>query len=201
VAQHQNKEASNTMIIFTDTNDKVIKALADEFADMDVVCQVGSIADVKGAPIVATAGNSFGIMDGGVDLAVRDWIGTDVETKVQETINEYHGGLLVVGSAITVHTNKLSCPYLIYAPTMITPGSIKGTPNVYLAFTAILAAHKQIGSLLVLACPGLGTLTGKVPVATAAKQMRLAYDHFRALPETNSWESVTTRMNELKAIL
>jgi hypothetical protein len=64
---------------------------------------------------------------------------------------------------------------------MRIPADISATVNVYLAFRAALIAMRShnmhtktpIGTLLV---PGLGTGIGGVAPATAARQMRLAYD-------------------------
>jgi O-acetyl-ADP-ribose deacetylase (regulator of RNase III) len=187
-------------LIFTDTNDAVIKALADAFAETDCIAQACTIAEAKGPAVLATAGNSYGIMDGGVDLAVRDLLGTDVEARVQKIIKDEYAGLCPVGSALTVDLAKLPFPVLIYAPTMIVPMSIKKTGNAYLAMYAILAEYTRVGQTMPIICPGLGTLTGKLTGAEAAAQMKLAYDHFHT-PYDLTWPTVSERFKALKALL
>jgi O-acetyl-ADP-ribose deacetylase (regulator of RNase III) len=46
----------------------------------------------KSADAIVSPANSFGIMDGGLDLAIRNGLGFAIEQKVQEVIVEkYHG--------------------------------------------------------------------------------------------------------------
>src|SRR5580700_635630 len=56
------------------------------------------------ADAIVSPANSFGIMDGGLDLAIRDQLGFSIERKVQELIVEKHYGELPVGCAEIVET-------------------------------------------------------------------------------------------------
>jgi O-acetyl-ADP-ribose deacetylase (regulator of RNase III) len=49
----------------------------------------------------------------------------------------------------------------------------------------------------VLACPGLGTATGRVPYAEAARQMSLAYRHFLEPPTAIDWRLAGMRQAEI----
>lgn len=125
--------------------------------------------------------NSFGIMDGGLDLAIRDELGFEVERKLQDVIVEKHHGELPVGSAEIVETKHRHWRYLVAAPTMRVPEPIQFTINAYLAFRAILVAvenfNKALGKAEIdsLVCCGLGTGVGQVSPNKCAMHMRAAY--------------------------
>lgn len=151
------------------------------FADVPQVhVTCGNILEQRADAIVSPA-NSFGYMDGGIDVALVGRFGTSLETALRARINEKHFGELPVGQAILLPTTDADIPFLIAAPTMRVPGDISGTVNVYLAFRAALIAalawndgsDTAIRTLLV---PGMGTGIGQVPPQRAARQMRFAYD-------------------------
>lgn len=133
------------------------------------------------ADAIVSPANSFGFMDGGIDLAYSYFFGWELEQRLKKILAEKYYGELPVGQAAIVATNHKSIPFLISAPTMRVPASIQNTINVYLAFRAALIAaiehnksnEHKINSVLV---PGLGTGIGQVTSAQAAKQMRCAYD-------------------------
>ncbi|WNJ19477.1 macro domain-containing protein [Pontibacter sp. G13] len=149
-----------------------------------VEVHTGSIFDHPSDALISPA-NSFGFMNGGIDFAISKNLGWHVEKRVQQRIrNEFYGELLI-GQALIVPTDHADFPYLISAPTMRTPMTIRNTPNVYLAMKSILvlAMHgrfedgtpvrDQVSSL---AIPGLGTGVGQVPPLVCARQMRIAYE-------------------------
>lgn len=49
------------------------------------------------AGAIALPGNSFGIMDGGLDLVARNKYGMELQTKIQQQIYFHHNGELLVG--------------------------------------------------------------------------------------------------------
>jgi O-acetyl-ADP-ribose deacetylase (regulator of RNase III) len=140
----------------------------------------GDILDGSSGAIVSPA-NSFGYMDGGVDLAYRNLFGLQIQRRVQAAIQTDHLGELPVGQAIVVATEHPQLPFLVVAPTMRVPDRIADTVNVYLAFRAALMAvirqnnssKDQIQSLHV---PALGTGVGGMPIDRAARQMHAAYE-------------------------
>jgi O-acetyl-ADP-ribose deacetylase (regulator of RNase III) len=170
-----------TTVHLRDINTEVVCAWESAFADVpEVTISCGDIFEHTADAIVSPA-NSFGYMDGGIDLAYSKYFGSDLAANLRSLLAERHYGELPVGQAVLVATGHKSIPFLISAPTMRVPSSISRTVNVYLAFRAALIAltsynqHAEtpIGSLLV---PGLGTGVGEVPAERAARQMRLAYD-------------------------
>ncbi len=125
------------------------------------------------------------IMDGGLDLAIRDTLGFPIQQAAQRVILERHHGELPVGLAEVVETGDGRWPFLIIAPTMRIPESVAQTVNAYLAFRATLLAvqaHNAAGRPLIrsLLCPGLATGIGCMEPRRCAAQMRIALTHVQA---------------------
>lgn len=137
---------------------------------------------------MVSAANSFGIMDGGVDLAITNFFGTSLMRRVQKYILDDYLGEQPVGTSIVVETDNKKHPFLAHTPTMRVPLNIQHTDNVYLAMRAMLLAvrkHNQIAEkkINIVACPGLGTGYGRMPFTEAARQMALAYKTYLNPPE------------------
>lgn len=140
----------------------------------------GDILQQSGDAIVSPA-NSFGYMDGGLDLKYSQHFGWDLEAKVRNVLEREHYGEIPVGNAIVVETLLEDIPFLISAPTMRVPMDVSQTVNAYLAFKAVLTecmrhnqnSNQKINTVL---CPGLGTGEGRMDAETCACQMRRAYD-------------------------
>ena len=99
----------------------------------------------QSADAIVSPANSFGIMDGGLDLAIRNELGFQIETDIQEVIlNKYHGEM-PIGSAEIINTNHDNWSYMIAAPTMRIPENVSFTLNAYIAFRAILIAMRRFG--------------------------------------------------------
>ncbi len=154
--------------------------------EVQVVC--GRFEDLPSFDCVVTAGNSFGLMDAGMDLAVVRFFGRHVMERIQKQILEDFLGEQPVGTCIIVSTDQAAHPFVAHAPTMRVPMNIQSTDHVYLALWAALTAvhrhnrstNRKIDSL---ACPGLGTGTGGVDPMEASLQLRLAYEHFKRPPQ------------------
>jgi O-acetyl-ADP-ribose deacetylase (regulator of RNase III) len=150
----------------------------------------------KSADAIVSPANSFGIMDGGLDLAIRNELGLVIQQKVQEVIVQKYHGELPVGCAEIVETNDTRWKYLIAAPTMGIPEPIRFTINPYLAFRAILVAienfNRTRGAAVINSCicPGLGTGVGGVSAATCARQMRAAYQTMKSVARIPSYDAI-----------
>lgn len=132
------------------------------------------------ADAMVSPANSFGIMDGGLDLAIRDTLGFEVQRAAQRVILEKHHGELPVGQAEVVETSHPTWPRLVVAPTMRVPENVARTTNAYLAFRAALLAVARFNAasstkITSLVCPGLGTGIGAMDPERCATQMLLAY--------------------------
>jgi O-acetyl-ADP-ribose deacetylase (regulator of RNase III) len=148
----------------------------------------GSILQLSCDAVVSPA-NSFGVMDGGVDMLYSQHFGWHVQERLQNLIRSKHHGELLVGAAEIVETNNLQIPYLIAAPTMRVPMILGNSINPYLAARAALLLIKhgtfaggglmgEVVSNFVnsVAFPGLGTGVGRVGPNTCARQVRAAIE-------------------------
>jgi O-acetyl-ADP-ribose deacetylase (regulator of RNase III) len=141
----------------------------------------------KRADAILSPANSFGFMDGGIDLAYSHFFGWELQERLQDTLRRDHAGELPVGGAVVVPTHHTEIPFLISAPTMRVPGNIADTVNVYLAFRAALLAVNASSGLRSLLSPALGIGVGCMPIERAARQMYAAYSEV-ILGETQ-WRS------------
>jgi O-acetyl-ADP-ribose deacetylase (regulator of RNase III) len=130
------------------------------------------------AAAMVSPANSFGIMDGGLDLAIRDALGFQVQRRVQRMIVERHHGELPIGAAELVETGDARWPHLVVAPTMRVPENVAQTLNAYLAFRAtLLACRRHAAPIDSLVCCGLATGIGGMDLQRCAVQMRMALRH------------------------
>ena len=175
--------------IFKDHTDRVKVSLGDIFKEAPAVDAIVSPA------------NSFGFMDGGIDMVYTILFGWQMQKRLQKVIREEYDGENLVGNAIIIpaydkereelenikkvnYNGGQPIKYLISAPTMRIPEDVSNTSNSFLAFrAAILSVQKHnrnpdnppIRSVL---CPGLGTAIGTMPVDRCAFQMLQAYEMY-----------------------
>ncbi len=171
-----------------------------------------SLFEVDVDAIVSPA-NSFGFMDGGIDLQISEFFDWEIEKRVKAAIEHKHFGELLVGQAELIHTGHAVYPYLITAPTMRMPEVLPAdTINPYLATRAVLqllvygrtlidgeelAVNRIIKSI---AIPGMGTGIGGVAYERCARQMALAIRDVLVEPAgmPPSWDDATDRYLELQ---
>lgn len=106
--------------------------------EVEIVC--GRFEDLPRFDCVITAGNSFGLMDAGMDLAVVKFFGPHVVERIQQRILKDYLGEQPVGTCLIVPAGHPQHPCVAHAPTMRVPMNIQGTDHVYLAFWAALTA-------------------------------------------------------------
>jgi O-acetyl-ADP-ribose deacetylase (regulator of RNase III) len=170
-------------IILIDINANMVKAwqtyaLPEAAAFVEICC--GSILDLEIQSIVSPA-NSFGFMDGGIDLLYSQRFGWKVQEKLQAAIRLRHMGELLVGESMVVPTDDDKIPFVVSAPTMRVPMILGDrTVNSYLATKAALARNAPYDGDI--AIPGMGTGCGFVPFACAAAQMWQAIKEVRLGP-------------------
>ena len=176
-------------IILTSVEEPLVESWKRFCGDLDfVTVHRGSIFDVACDAVVSPA-NSFGFMDGGIDLLYSQYFGWHVQDRLQDAIREQHQGELVVGAAEIVETDNTDLPFLIAAPTMRVPMILRDSFNPYLAARAalLLAAQgifnggtytgeKVADYVETIAFPGLGTGVGRIGPNTCARQVRAAID-------------------------
>ena len=150
----------------------------------------------QSADAIVSPANSFGIMDGGLDLAIRNKLGFQVETDIQEVIlNKYHGEM-PIGNAEIINTNHNKWSYMIAVPTMRIPENVAFTLNAYIAFRTILIAINSFNEskpkrpIKSLVCSGLATGIGSMEVTKCAAQMRAAYKLIKEPSRISSFEEI-----------
>lgn len=183
-------------IYLIDRSRPLVDAWTHSFADMDEVIAIEGDFFQQPADAMISPANSFGIMDGGLDLAIRNTLGFEVQHRVQTAILEQWHGELPVGAAVVVPTDHPKWPWLIAAPTMRIPESVGRTLNAYLAFRAALLAIKQFNArsrspeIQSLVCPGLGTGIGGMAAQRCALQMRMAYKQLNGPARVPSYDMI-----------
>ncbi len=173
-------------LVLVDLDPALTAAWSAAFADWagEVEVRTASVMSALAQiDAVVSPGNSYGDLNGGVDLAIARAL-PQVQRRVWQQIAEQHSGYLPVGAAEIVPTGDRDCRWLIYAPTMRVPMPLTGGLDVavhdafWAALTAIARHNRQAApedQISSLACPGFGTGYGKVPPARAAALMGAAY--------------------------
>lgn len=191
-------------LILVDPVPALCHAWAQEFRPYsDVQIVNGGFEELPDYDCLVSPANSFGIMDGGVDAAITAFFGTQLMRRVQARIVEEYLGEQPVGTSMIVETGHPRHPFLAHTPTMRVPMPIAGTDHVYLAMWSMLLAvrrHNLAGGKLIrrVACPGLGTATGRMPYPEAARQMALAYRNFLNPPKGIDWQHANRRQGEIR---
>jgi O-acetyl-ADP-ribose deacetylase (regulator of RNase III) len=179
----------------------VFQKAFDDLPNSDVV--VDEFQNLPEFDCMATAANSFGLMDGGVDFAVSTFFGRGLMKRVQQHILEEYLGEQPVGTSFIVETGHPKHPYVAHTPTMRVPMAIQMTDYVYLAmWTTLLAVRKHNlrsqGSIRTLACAIFGTECGQVPYYEAARQMAAAYQNFLYPPKRITWDHAGKRQEQVR---
>ncbi|MBW3624974.1 MAG: macro domain-containing protein [Armatimonadetes bacterium] len=199
-------------ILLSAVEDSLVDAWQRFCGELDfVTVHHGSILDLTCDAVVSPA-NSFGFMDGGVDLLYSRYFGWHVQGRLQQLIREKHQGELLVGAAEIVETDNPKIPYLISAPTMRVPMILRDSVHPYLAARAalLLIQHAVFSSgaregmrvkevVRSVAFPGLGTGVGQVSPNTCARQVRAAIDQvlLEKDPFPSTWAEAQARHQSL----
>ena len=191
-------------LILTDLNPSLCKVWQKEFAGLpNVTIQQGYFEDIPQFDCMVSAANSFGLMDGGVDMAISQFFGWGLQSRVQKRIIEEWYGEQPVGTSMIVKTDHPKHPFLAHTPTMRVPMMISRTDNVYQAMWAMLCAvatHNKTAEQKIntVVCPGLGTGIGRVPVTSGGRQMAQAYKNFLNPPSRITWSYAEDRQQKIR---
>jgi O-acetyl-ADP-ribose deacetylase (regulator of RNase III) len=171
---------SNIEFIIVALNQDVVDAFKNEFDELpNFTIKRSNILQIKSADCIVSPGNSYGLMDGGVDGDINyalDFIDSKV---IRPYIQQVYHGEQPVGTCDIFQTNQTSFKYLAHTPTMRVPQSVVQTNNAYIAMRALLieilkhnTIRKDIQTVLMTGfCCGHGQYDAK----RSAKEMRLAY--------------------------
>jgi O-acetyl-ADP-ribose deacetylase (regulator of RNase III) len=175
----------NPHIYLVDLSREMVEAWQEFCGTMpDVTIIHGSILDDTNWDAFVSPANSFGFMNGGVDLAYSEHYGWDIQRRLQEIIKRDYFGELPVGNCIWLGTGDKKVPYMFSAPTMRVPIRLeKETVNPYLATRAVMLCYQRMlvdrGKIKSIAFPGMGTGIGGVDPRLCAKQMKIAIERVR----------------------
>lgn len=144
------------------------------------------------ADCIVSPANSFGLMDGGVDLEINESLNYIDESLVRPQIKLQFFGEQPIGSCLLLKTHCSNYHYLAHTPTMRIPEDVSGTDIPYSAFRTLLITllnhnkklknnksndktnDRVIETILITPfCTG----AGKIDPLTSARLMRLAYDN------------------------
>lgn len=171
------------------------KYLKAYFNDEDVILINESFENfIKNTKVqcVVSPANSFGIMDGGYDLALTKWYGNQLQMRVQKYIIAHYYGEQPIASSFIIGAGKDN-QYLIHTPTMRMPEKIVDTRVIYQAMrtTLMVAKQNKMESILI---PMFGGLTGCVRPQVVAEMMYLGYCQIMRPTKEIGWNII----NELK---
>jgi len=159
------------------------------FSDVEVVYDNIEYYDISNIDCLVSPANSYGIMNGGYDLALTRMFGNNLQLKVQNYIIDNLYGEQPVGSSIIVDIPN-TYKKLIHTPTMRIPSPIVDSEIVYTSMrsTLICALNNNIKSIII---PAFGGDTGMLPLNIIAKEMFKAYIQiFKTNIKVHSWNDV-----------
>lgn len=134
---------------------------------------------------IVSPGNSYGLMDGGYDLAITRYFGDQLQQRVQRHIIDHYYGKQPVGTSFIIDAGR-NGQKLIHTPTMRTPYFIREPLVIYqcMRTTLICAMENNVESILI---PFFGGGCGQVHPECVAVMMRKAYDQLQDLPKKLDW--------------
>ena len=176
-------------IYLLDRNFAICECWRDCFKDcedVEVVCDDFAIfMNSHDVECVVSPANSYGLMDGGYDLAISKYFGWDLEKKVQQYIIDNLYGEQPVGTSIMVDINEKQ--KLIHTPTMRIPSEIKDPTVIYNCMRTCLMLAKQ-NNIKSIVIPAFGGECGNVNYSVIARMMSRAYEQILNPPKELDWE-------------
>ena len=168
-------EEMRIYIITTNHLEQIMfRAIFEKYSNVEVVLNDFKTFMIKNPHVecIVSPANSYGIMNGGYDYAISDYLGWDFQEKVQQYIKDNYFGEQLVGTSFIIDAPKGK--KLIHTPTMKLPEKIIDSRVVYNAMraTLICALENNITSIVI---PLFGAGTGGVPINTVCEHMLNAY--------------------------
>lgn len=180
-------------IILIDTNKEMCDAWEKYFkgfADVAIVNEdISEYENLHSIECITSPANSYGLMDGGYDLALTMIYGKSLQNAVQNYIAKHYYGEQMVASSFIINIPS-SKQRLIHTPTMRIPSPIVDSDIVYNAMrsTLICALDNNVESILI---PAFGGSTGMVSFDIVARLMVKAYKQiFCNNIKIKSWDDV-----------
>lgn len=170
---------------------KFLELYFDSAPEVEIVCDdFQHFMKTRQVQCVVSPANTFGLMDGGYDLAITEWFGDQLQERVQQYIIHHFYGEQPVGTSFLIDAGK-DGQSLIHTPTMRTPQRILDARVIYqcMRTTLMCAAEHNIESIVI---PMFGGSTGGVRPQLVADMMWRAYRQLKNPPERIDWNYVET---------
>jgi O-acetyl-ADP-ribose deacetylase (regulator of RNase III) len=186
-------------IYLLDRNSKVCywwKFFFKDCQDVEVVCEDFAIfMDSHKVEAIVSPANSYGLMDGGYDLAISEYFGDGLAKKVQKYIVDNLYGEQPVGTSIIVDIDNKQ--KLIHTPSMRVPSPIKDPLVVYNCMRTCLmtALDNNIESIVI---PAFGGDCGDMNYSVIAEMMYNAYMQVFNPPKEINWDYALNWRPEMK---
>lgn len=135
-----------------------------------VIITKGDITSL-GCDAIVNPANSYGVMGGGVALAIKKAGGDQIEKEATAQAP------ISVGRAVSTTAGELHAGFVIHAPTMHNPAERIPAENVEKATYAALSLGNRAGAKSI-AFPGMGTGVGGVSKGEAVESMLRAIKLF-----------------------
>jgi O-acetyl-ADP-ribose deacetylase (regulator of RNase III) len=173
--------------LFFDKHSAFPEAIEKLFKDPNVKaasCDVRSIE--RSGTIFVSPGNSFGVMNGGIDEIYSTYIFPHSQSQARSlienlpTVNEYGKPYLPIGQAVLLPPYNGS--QLLLAPTMYIPENVSNTQNAYIAMKAIIDLVNQTNGYKYVAIPALCCGHGCMTPEESASQIYKAYKARQNVP-------------------
>lgn len=166
----------------------IIKEYFEDDSIIFVQDEFAHFMQTNSVDCVVSPGNSFGIMDGGYDMAITAWFGEQLQNRVQQYILDDFYGEQPVGTSFIIKAND-NGQSLIHTPSMRIPQKIKDETVIYQCMRSTLICAKQ-NNVKSIVIPLFGGGCGKVAPNVIAKMMNLAYIQINNPPQKLDWEYV-----------
>lgn len=166
-------------IILCDNNKNIVYEWKRVFSNHESVkCILGDYCQTavnENVDALVSPANSFGIMDGGLDLYIQKFYlknNINIQDLVQEEIRRIFYGIQTVGSSMFVDNDFIN---LIHTPTMKVPGQINDLNVIYFATrnTIICARKNGVKKILI---PAFGAGIGNIKHSIVARIMEDAFE-------------------------
>ena len=157
--------------------------------DVECVCdRLENFLDNHSVDCIVSPANSFGLMDGGYDLAITEYFGEQLQNRVQQYIIDNFYGEQPVGTSFMIESGIPGCA-LIHTPSMRTPQIIKDPLVIYqcMRTTLMCAIQNNVKSILI---PLFGGGCGEVHPQLISEMMWKAYAQIKNPPQKLGWDYV-----------
>ncbi len=168
--------------------------------EVSIVCdELKQFMQTHNVDCVVSPANSYGLMDGGFDLAISEYFGWELQNKVQKYILEKFRGEQPVATSFIIDTG-INDIKLIHTPTMRIPFPVKDPMIVYqcMRTSLITALENNIESIVIPAfCGECGDVSPKV----ISYLMFEAYKQIINPPKSIDWDYALRWSPELKYVM